>query len=190
MRGLRIGLGAKLDGVPVLGLPPLEDQRVARFRSAGAYVAGITVRLAATALLLALCGCYRVPARVPRVTGKLRTQYTMRVIEIAPGLGKLAEPGKMLVVHYTGYLRDGTKFDSSRDRDKPFEFEQGKRRVIPGFDNGCEGLRVGGKRRLLMPYQIAYGEKGRSPRIPPKAELIFDIELLDVKEPPAEPAKP
>lgn len=108
----------------------------------------------------------------------------MRVIDVAPGTGKPYEPGKLLRVHYTGYLRDGTKFDSSRDRNKPFEFEQGKRKVIPGFDNCCEGLRAGGKRRLLIPYQLAYGEKGRPPKIPPKSELIFDIELLDVLDAP------
>lgn len=137
--------------------------------------------------LLLLGGCYRVPPRVPAVKGKVRTQYTMRVIDVSIGTGKLAEAGKVMVVHYTGYLRDGTKFDSSRDRNEPFSFEQGKRRVIPGFDNGCEGMRVGGKRRLLIPYQLAYGEKGRSPKIPARSELIFDIELLDVKEPPAAP---
>lgn len=115
-------------------------------------------------------------------------QYAMRVIEVEPGKGKLYEAGKLLKVHYTGYLRDGSKFDSSRDRNIPFEFEQGKRRVISGFDNCCEGLRVGGKRRLLIPYQLAYGEKGRPPKIPAKAELIFDIELLDVLEPPPAPS--
>lgn len=138
--------------------------------------------------LLAACDSYKLSKAVPPVKGKLRQQYVMRVIEVAPGTGKLYEPGKLIQVHYTGYLRDGTKFDSSRDRNKPFEFEQGKRKVIPGFDNCCEGLRVGGKRRLLIPYQIAYGEKGRLPKIPAKAELIFDIELLDVLEPPPAPA--
>jgi len=134
--------------------------------------------------LLASCGRYQQSKAVPPVKGKLREQYVMRVIEVAPGTGKPYEAGKLIRVHYTGYLRDGTKFDSSRDRDKPFEFEQGKRKVIGGFDNCCEGLRVGGKRRLLIPYQIAYGEKGRLPKIPAKAELIFDIELLDVLDPP------
>lgn len=138
--------------------------------------------------LLAGCNTYKLSRSVPQVIGHLRTQYTMRVIEVEPGSGKPYEPGKLLKVHYTGYLRDGTKFDSSRDRDVPFEFEQGKRKVIPGFDNCCEGLRVGGKRRLLIPYQLAYGEKGRAPKIPAKSELIFDIELLDVLEPPPVPS--
>lgn len=138
--------------------------------------------------LLSACAGYRLPSGLPPAIGELRTQYTMRVIEIEPGTGKPYEPGKLLKVHYTGYLRNGTKFDSSRDRNEPFTFEQGKRRVIPGFDNCCEGLKVGGKRRLLIPYQLAYGELGRAPRIPPKSELIFDIELLDVSEPPAAPS--
>ena len=136
--------------------------------------------------LTLLCGCnrYKLPIAGPPAIGQLRVQYTMRVIEIEPGSGKPYEPGKLLKVHYSGYLRDGSKFDSSRDRDTPFEFEQGKRKVIPGFDNCCDGLRVGGKRRLLIPYQLAYGEKGRPPKIPAKSELIFDIELLDVLDPP------
>lgn len=111
------------------------------------------------------------------------TQYSMRYIEVAAGSGKLAEPGKVYVVNYTGWLYDGTQFDSSAGRD-PISFEQGKRKVIPGWDAGFEGMRVGGKRRFLIPYQLAYGEKGRG-KIPPKADLIFDVELLDVKDPPA-----
>ena len=138
--------------------------------------------------LLAGCNTYKLSRSVPQVVGHLRTQYAMRVTEVEPGSGKPYEAGKLLKVHYTGYLRDGTKFDSSRDRDVPIEFEQGKRKVIPGFDNCCEGLRVGGKRRLLIPYQLAYGEKGRTPKIPAKSELIFDIELLDVLEPPPTPS--
>ena len=112
----------------------------------------------------------------------------MRYQDIAEGTGALAAPGKVYVVHYTGWLRDGRKFDSSRDRNEPLRFEQGRRRVIPGWDAGFEGMRVGGRRRLLIPYQLAYGIPGRSPTIPPCAELIFDVELLGVEEPPATPA--
>lgn len=130
-------------------------------------------------------------AAIPAAKGPIRTQYSMHYIDLAAGTGKPAEAGKVFVVHYTGWLRDGTKFDSSVDRGTPLEFEQGKRRVIPGWDAGFEGMRVGAKRRLVIPYQLAYGEKGRAPKIPPKAELIFDVELLDVKEAPpaAAPAK-
>ena len=124
-------------------------------------------------------------AQFPPVKGEVITQYSMKYIEVAAGTGKLAEPGKVYVVQYTGWLTDGTKFDSSYDRGEPISFEQGKRKVIPGWDAGFEGMRVGGKRRFIIPYQLAYGEKGRG-KIPPKAELIFDVELVDVKDPPAE----
>lgn len=128
------------------------------------------------------------PASIPHVDGKMVTQYSMRYIEVQTGTGKLAEAGMVFTVHYTGWLYDGTQFDSSRGRE-PITFEQGKRKVIPGWDAGFEGMRVGGKRRFLIPYQLAYGEKGRG-KIPPKADLIFDVELMDVQPPPpAEPAK-
>lgn len=136
-------------------------------------------------LSLSACGRYKQPTAVAQVAGKVRTQYTMRYIDVKTGSGPVAEPGKIFVVHYTGWLRDGTKFDSSRDRNKPLEFEQGKRKVIPGWDAGFEGMRVGGQRRFFIPYQLAYGEKGRN-KIPPKAELIFDVELLGVKQPVSE----
>lgn len=144
------------------------------------------------------CGARRdgagrtLPAPIPEVKGVVRTQYVMRYVDIAEGTGAPALPGKQYVVHYTGWLTDGRKFDSSRDRNEPLRFEQGRRRVIPGWDAGFEGMRVGGRRRLFIPYQLAYGVPGRSPTIPPCAELIFDIELLGVEEPPppAAPAPP
>jgi uncharacterized damage-inducible protein DinB len=86
-------------------------------------------------------------------------------------------------VHYTGWLRDGVKFDSSVDAGKPLKFVQGRRQVIAGWEMGFEGMKVGGKRRLFLPYALAYGENGRG-KIPPKAELIFDVELLDAKDVP------
>jgi peptidylprolyl isomerase len=125
----------------------------------------------------------KVPDSIPKAEGKITTQYTMRYIDVAVGTGKLAEPGKLYVVQYTGWLYDGTQFDTSVGKPEPLSFEQGKRKVIAGWDSGFEGMRVGGKRRLLIPYQLAYGEKGRG-KIPPKADLIFDVELIDVKEPP------
>jgi peptidylprolyl isomerase len=124
----------------------------------------------------------KMPANIPPAEGMIVTQYAMRYIDVAIGSGKPAEPGKLYLVHYTGYLYDGSQFDSSRGKE-PLSFEQGKRKVIPGFDAGFEGMKVGGKRRLLIPYQLAYGEKGRG-KIPAKADLIFDVELVDVKEPP------
>jgi peptidylprolyl isomerase len=91
-------------------------------------------------------------------------------------------------VHYTGWLTDGKKFDSSRDTAsggkprEPISFPQGSRRVIAGWDLGFEGVKVGGRRRLFIPYQLAYGEAGRPPVIPPKSELIFDVELMAVAD--------
>ncbi len=139
------------------------------------------------ALAILMAGCARrekLAASIPPAPGKIHEQYRMRYIDVAIGTGKVAEAGKVFSVHYTGWLLDGTKFDSSRDRGKPLSFEQGKRKVIPGWDAGFEGMRVGGKRRFFIPYQLAYGEKGRG-KIPPKAELIFDVELMDVQDAPA-----
>ena len=149
----------------------------------GRLLAGCLVVL----VLGSACARKRLPTAVPRLAGAARVQYVMRIVEGKPGMGAMAEPGKLYVLHYTGWLWDGTKFDSSRDKGTPFSFEQGKRKVIPGFDAGFEGMRVGGTRRLMIPYQLAYGVKGRG-KIPPRADLIFDVELLEVKDaPPSTP---
>ena len=123
------------------------------------------------------------PSTISPVAGPIQTQYAMRYVDVVLGGGAPAEPGQVYAVQYTGWLRDGTKFDSSRDRGEPIRFEQGKRRVIAGWDAGFEGMRVGGRRRLFIPYQLAYGVRGRGP-IPPKAELIFDVELVGVAPAP------
>lgn len=130
----------------------------------------------------------RLPAPIPAVDGTPMVAYTMRWIDIAPGTGARAEATKCLYAHYTGWLTDGTKFDSSRDTTStgaprtPLAFPQGARRVIPGWDAGFEGMQVGARRRLLIPYQLAYGERGRPPRIPPRATLVFDVELMGVAD--------
>jgi peptidylprolyl isomerase len=147
---------------------------------------------------LALTGCmHRAPHTAPPpVHGDERTAFALRVIDVEPGpaTAALAESDKCLYVQYTGYLTDGKKFDSSRDTSangkpkNPLGFQQGKRQVIAGWDLGFEGMRVGGKRRIIIPYQLAYGEKGRPPVIPPKATLVFDVELMGVRDgPPAPP---
>jgi uncharacterized damage-inducible protein DinB len=125
----------------------------------------------------------KMPASVPAGAGKVAEDATLRHIDTRAGDGAVAAPGKQFTVHYTGWLRDGTQFDSSVGRE-PLKFVQGRRQVIPGWDAGFEGMRVGGKRRLFIPYQFAYGELGRG-KIPPKAELVFDVELLDVKDAPS-----
>jgi FKBP-type peptidyl-prolyl cis-trans isomerase len=101
------------------------------------------------------------------------------------GTGKEATRGKTVVVHYTGWLDDngekGTKFDSSLDRGKPFTFPLGSGRVIKGWDEGVAGMKVGGKRTLFIPAKLGYGSRGAGRIIPPNADLIFDVELLEVK---------
>ena len=108
----------------------------------------------------------------------------MSVVDVEVGTGAPATAGKRYKVHYTGWLKDGTKFDSSRDRPEPLSFVQGRRQVIAGWEAGFEGMKVGGKRRLMIPYQMAYGERGSGKVIPPNANLIFDVELLGVEDVP------
>jgi FKBP-type peptidyl-prolyl cis-trans isomerase len=103
------------------------------------------------------------------------------VEEVKVGDGPVASSGKVVSVLYTGKLTDGTKFDSSYDHDgKPIEFPLGAGRVIKGWDQGLEGMKVGGKRKLTIPPQLAYGERGMGP-IPPNATLVFDVELTAVR---------
>jgi len=128
----------------------------------------------------------RMPDGVPAVTGKVMEGATLRYIDVQMGDGAPAAAGEQYTVQYTGWLRDGTKFDSSVGKE-PIQFVQGLRQVISGWEMGFEGMKVGGKRRLFIPYQMAYGEKGRG-SIPPKAELVFDVELLKVDPAPEAPA--
>ena len=96
------------------------------------------------------------------------------------GHGKPAEAGDTVAVHYVGTLEDHTEFDSSRARKRPFEIELGKGSVIKGWERGIPGMRVGGKRRLTIPPELAYGAGGHPPKIPPNATLIFEVEMIAV----------
>jgi peptidylprolyl isomerase len=154
----------------------------------------------------------KTPPGLPVVKGPRKTLFTLQYQDIKIGTVAEAEPNKMYKVHYTGWLAaDGHKFDSSYDHrapvmgkdgkpvmgddgkpvlgdPQPLNFPQGFGRLIPGFDQGFDGMKIGGKRRLFIPWQLAYGAHGRPgpdaahPGIPPKADLIFDVELLDVTD--------
>jgi peptidylprolyl isomerase len=119
-----------------------------------------------------------------------KTLYALRYVDLVVGTGEPAVPRKWYTVNYTGWLTNGTKFDSSVDRNQPFTFPYGAHRVITGWDTGFEGMRGGGKRRLIVPYELAYGEVANE-KIPAKSTLIFDVELLGMSDtPPGPPAPP
>jgi FKBP-type peptidyl-prolyl cis-trans isomerase len=101
--------------------------------------------------------------------------------DLVVGTGDEAVAGKKVSVHYVGTLLDGSKFDSSRDRDEPFEFGLGRGQVIKGWDEGVAGMRVGGKRKLVIPPEMGYGKRGFPPVIPPDSTLVFEVELLAVR---------
>ena len=107
-------------------------------------------------------------------------QATLQVKELEAGTGAEAVPNSTVTVHYTGWLMDGTKFDSSLDRRDPFRFTLGARQVIAGWDQGVKGMKVGGKRELIIPPHLAYGSRGAGGVIPPNATLRFEVELLAV----------
>jgi FKBP-type peptidyl-prolyl cis-trans isomerase FkpA len=113
---------------------------------------------------------------------------SLQVSDTKVGTGVAAANGKQITVHYTGWLyepnaadRHGKKFDSSRDRGEPFSFKLGARQVISGWDMGVAGMKVGGRRTLIIPSDLGYGSRGAGGAIPPNATLVFDVELLEVK---------
>ena len=105
----------------------------------------------------------------------------LRYVDLKVGLGPQPKAGQTVRVHYTGWLTNGLKFDSSVDRGEPFEFVLGQGKVIKGWDQGVATMRVGGKRKLTIPSDLAYGLKGSPPEIGPNSTLVFDVELLAIK---------
>jgi peptidylprolyl isomerase len=105
----------------------------------------------------------------------------LKITDLVEGKGAVAETGKMVTVHYRGTLTDGKEFDSSHKHGKPFSFPLGGGQVIAGWDEGVKGMKVGGKRKLVIPPDMGYGERGFPPVIPGSATLVFEVELLDVK---------
>ncbi len=159
-----------------------------------ARVALIIAALAATAALTTACSK---PAAEPAATEPAATSGSaapapateaageavteLKIEDTTEGKGDEAKPGDLVTVHYTGWLMDGTKFDSSLDRGQPFQFNLGAGMVIPGWDEGVKGMKVGGKRVLIIPSDMAYGPQGTPDgTIPPNAPLKFEVELLEV----------
>jgi peptidylprolyl isomerase len=118
---------------------------------------------------------------MPAGANMVTTPSGLSYADLVVGNGPAPVPGKMVKVHYTGWLENGTKFDSSVDRGEPFEFTIGAGQVIPGWDEGVMSMKVGGKRKLVIPSQLGYGTAGAGGVIPPNATLVFEVELLEVK---------
>jgi FKBP-type peptidyl-prolyl cis-trans isomerase len=143
----------------------------------------LTAAVAAGTLTLAVPGVVRAAdsAGPAKTSGKpTTTKSGLKYWELKKGTGAVAKSGDNVKVHYTGWLTDGKKFDSSLDRGTPFEFKLGAGMVIKGWDEGVAGMKVGGKRQLRIPAELGYGDKGAGGAIPPNAELVFDVELLGV----------
>ncbi|HXG93847.1 MAG TPA: FKBP-type peptidyl-prolyl cis-trans isomerase [Blastocatellia bacterium] len=133
------------------------------------------------AVLGVAAAIYLFASSAPRTGVEIVTSSGLRYVDEKIGDGPSPNLGQTVTVHYTGTLEDGTKFDSSYDHGQPFDFQLGTQGIIQGWNEGIKTMRVGGKRRLIVPPQLGYGPQGNPPKIPPNATLIFEVELLSVK---------
>jgi FKBP-type peptidyl-prolyl cis-trans isomerase FkpA len=170
--------------VPVSGF----WQLAAFSRGASVFAAFFAFAVGATIALPAIAQTAVPPASTQGASKLDAMPKELQKIDVKQGTGVEAVPGKMVVVHYTGWLYDpakpdnkGAKFDSSRDAGRPFDFPLGGGRVIKGWDQGVAGMKVGGQRTLVIPPDMGYGARGFPGAIPPNSVLIFDVELLEVK---------
>lgn len=163
IKGMSIGLaGMKVGGKRILCIPPVLG-----------YGDTPMGDIAPNSTLLFDVELYRID--------KPGIDATVETMDLNKGTGKAAAAGDIVEIHYTGTFMNGVKFDSSRDRKESFAFELGAKRVIAGFDLGVMGMQIGGKRKITIPYNLAYGPDGREPVIPKFATLVFDIELLKIR---------
>lgn len=131
------------------------------------------------------------PVPLPTMSDKaVTTDSGLRYEDLTVGEGEPAAKDQLVSINYTGYLEDGTRFDSSVERGEPIKFQLGAAQVIPGWDEGCSGMKVGGKRLLAIPPDLAFGADGAPPVIPPNATLLFEVEMLGVEPAPVVPDKP
>ena len=140
------------------------------------------MKKAIIAALAGLCALSTIICEGATTMSEMTTTASgLKYEDIKKGDGDVALAGKTVSVHYTGWLTDGKKFDSSKDRGQPFEFPLGGGRVIRGWDEGVQGMRVGGVRKLTIPPELGYGSRGAGGVIPPGATLVFEVELLKVR---------
>ena len=187
LQGSRVQIPPSRFGGPAIG-------RVRRFGVFHLKIVGDLLRpLLATFMLAGLVSCrHSDRASDHRLAGfsaalgvdtaaMTKTPSGLRYQDVTKGQGAEAKPNRTVSVHYTGWLPNGEKFDSSRDRNQPFSFTLGAGQVIAGWDEGVAGMKVGGRRKLVIPPDLGYGTAGAPPDIPPGATLVFDVELLDVR---------
>src|SRR6266436_2167372 len=182
-RTMPIGAGVKFDRNNTVPLgPALWHVRVGVVNLTESLMKTHLISLLVVLAILTVAPEYAQTTTSPtKVTGKpTSTASGLQYWDVVVGTGATAVSGKPVKVHYTGWLADGKKFDSSVDRGQPFEFPLGAGRVIKGWDEGVAGMKVGGKRQLRIPPDLGYGGRGAGGVIPPNATLIFDVELLDV----------
>jgi peptidylprolyl isomerase len=167
-------------------------RRAARVRNQRIVIIVVAVLVVAVAAFFAVRAFAPKPASTPAASAgspgaassapMTKTASGLQYQDMTAGSGPAAKSGDKVSVHYTGWLENGTKFDSSVDRGQPFNFTLGAGQVIPGWDEGVAGMQVGGKRKLIIPAALGYGSQGAGGVIPPNATLIFDVELLGINQ--------